>query len=301
MAMDEVLLRAAGQPLLRVYGWSAPAVSFGYFGRFAEVRRLWPARELVRRWTGGGIVPHGEDFTYTLVVPRGEPFAGRPAGETYRLIHEAVAAAMGDADGALTFADGRAESVGRVFCEPGGARHPRGRDQDRRRGAAADAPGTAPPGEHPAERARERVCGAPRRGARGAGETESALGSGDGRGGTGSPRRSTERRSGSSASDVPAAKENRAKARPLHGFRKRTGRNYSGFFSVGAARAPGWCLQAPESWRWGPGAASSGPEPEWWSRAWRSASSEPARESSYPGRPASSERRWCRPRAAWWW
>lgn len=118
MALDEVLLRAAVQPLLRVYGWSAPAVSFGYFGHFAEVRRLWPARELVRRWTGGGIVPHGEDFTYTLVVPKTEPFAGRPAAESYRLIHEAVAAALGDAAGALSLAAGAPKMSDECFANP---------------------------------------------------------------------------------------------------------------------------------------------------------------------------------------
>lgn len=118
MAMDEVLLREAVQPLLRVYAWSGPAISFGYFGRFAEVWPLWPERQLIRRWTGGGIVPHGEDLTYTLVVPRSHPFAARTAGETYRLIHEAVALALGQAGGPLSLAAGAPKVSDECFANP---------------------------------------------------------------------------------------------------------------------------------------------------------------------------------------
>ena len=63
MALDEVLLRRAAGPLLRVYRWARPAVSFGYFGKVADAEAAWPGREMVRRWTGGGIVPHGADVT----------------------------------------------------------------------------------------------------------------------------------------------------------------------------------------------------------------------------------------------
>jgi lipoate-protein ligase A len=115
MAMDEVLLRAAVQPLLRVYGWAAPTVSFGYFGRFAEIQPLWPERELVRRWTGGGIVPHGEDLTYTLLVPKSDPFAGESSAESYRMIHEAVAQALG---GALSLAAGAPKVSDECFANP---------------------------------------------------------------------------------------------------------------------------------------------------------------------------------------
>src|ERR1700722_14928864 len=88
MAIDEALLHAASEPILRVYRWIRPAVSFGYFGRFDDVAEAWPGREMVRRWTGGGVVAHGEDITYTLIVPRGLPFFQNSARESYRLIHE---------------------------------------------------------------------------------------------------------------------------------------------------------------------------------------------------------------------
>jgi lipoate-protein ligase A len=104
MAIDEALLRTMTGPLLRIYGWERPAASFGYFGKWTEVANAWPDRDLVRRWTGGGIVPHGEDVTYTLIVPRAHPFFARSPLETYRAIHEQVAAAIGDAALALVAA-----------------------------------------------------------------------------------------------------------------------------------------------------------------------------------------------------
>ena len=94
MALDEVLLASCRGPLLRVYRWERPAVSFGYFGKVADVETAWPGREMVRRWTGGGIVPHGADVTYTLLVPRACALARRPPEESYRVIHEHLAALL---------------------------------------------------------------------------------------------------------------------------------------------------------------------------------------------------------------
>jgi lipoate-protein ligase A len=94
MAVDEIILHAAEHPALRVYRWAVPSVSFGYFGRHREVATRWPGRALVRRWTGGGEVPHGEDFTYTLVVPAAHPFARCPVRESYRAAHLALAALL---------------------------------------------------------------------------------------------------------------------------------------------------------------------------------------------------------------
>ena len=97
MAIDEALLRAVSAPTLRVYRWARPAVSFGYFGKWADAARAWPDRDIVRRWTGGGIVPHWEDVTYSLVVPRAHPFVAVGPAQSYRAIHECVAAVLRNA------------------------------------------------------------------------------------------------------------------------------------------------------------------------------------------------------------
>ena len=94
MALDEALLEMTQRPLLRVYRWSEPTLSFGYSLPIASVKDRFPALPCVRRWTGGGIVDHLDDWTFALLVPWSEPFAGARPGQAYRLIHSGVAAAL---------------------------------------------------------------------------------------------------------------------------------------------------------------------------------------------------------------
>jgi lipoate-protein ligase A len=93
MALDETLLENLGDlPVLRIYGWKGDWISLGYFQRLAEARRLFPDRgvQFVRRMTGGGIVDHRRDLTYSLLVPRGLPMAEARGDESYRRIHQSV-------------------------------------------------------------------------------------------------------------------------------------------------------------------------------------------------------------------
>lgn len=95
MALDEALLRTAAdrsRPLLRVYAWDKPAVSFGYFQKYpAHLAADWV---LVRRPTGGGVVYHRDDTTYTVVVPPGHPLYQMTTREAYCALHQAVAASF---------------------------------------------------------------------------------------------------------------------------------------------------------------------------------------------------------------
>jgi lipoate-protein ligase A len=97
MALDEALLEAAvrsGRPVLRFYGWTEPAASFGYFQKYSEVERATSLRPLIRRPTGGGIVPHDSDWTYSLVFPPGHEWHSLKAEESYRRVHEWIRAAF---------------------------------------------------------------------------------------------------------------------------------------------------------------------------------------------------------------
>jgi len=90
MAIDEVLLEAAadlGAPLLRFYSWSELAASFGYSQRYAEIVKLTPLRPLVRRPTGGGLVAHEADWTYSLVFSPTVPWYSLKAIESYQRVH----------------------------------------------------------------------------------------------------------------------------------------------------------------------------------------------------------------------
>jgi lipoyl(octanoyl) transferase len=90
MAVDEALLETATAPTLRFYRWERPSVSFGYFGKLKDARAAAAERQLVRRWTGGGIVLHDDDVTYSVILPRDKT----PSREVYAAIHTALQQAL---------------------------------------------------------------------------------------------------------------------------------------------------------------------------------------------------------------
>ena len=91
MALDEALLEAMPRlqaPVLRFYSWTEPAATFGYFQKYAEVQAATKLRPVIRRPTGGGIVPHDADWTYSVVFPPGHEWHSLKAEESYRRIHD---------------------------------------------------------------------------------------------------------------------------------------------------------------------------------------------------------------------
>jgi lipoyl(octanoyl) transferase len=109
MAIDEALLETAVVPTIRFYRWRFPALSFGYFGRFSDVASYAAERDLVRRWTGGGIVFHGDDLTYSIVIPASDPAFSESSILIYEKVHRALAEA-------LNGSSRRAELVGSAHC-----------------------------------------------------------------------------------------------------------------------------------------------------------------------------------------
>jgi lipoate-protein ligase A len=94
MAIDEALLECAAVPSIRFYRWQSPALSFGYFGIFSVVAIYASERDLVRRWTGGGIVFHGEDLTYAIIIPASDPAFHQSSMTIYEKIHRTLADAL---------------------------------------------------------------------------------------------------------------------------------------------------------------------------------------------------------------
>jgi lipoyl(octanoyl) transferase len=91
MALDEALLETAPEtahPVLRFYGWTQPAATFGYFQHIAEIERVTPLRPLIRRPTGGGLVPHDRDWTYSVAIPPQHPWYELRAAESYERMHQ---------------------------------------------------------------------------------------------------------------------------------------------------------------------------------------------------------------------
>jgi len=100
MALDFLLLQRYPAPAaarFRHYEWRTVAFTFGLSQTMDYVRANIPAGEtfdLCRRPTGGGVVDHRNDWTYSLVIPRAHTLFDAPATQAYREVHACLAAAM---------------------------------------------------------------------------------------------------------------------------------------------------------------------------------------------------------------
>src|SRR5512138_1693627 len=94
MAIDEALLSSfdpnRSLPVLRLYGWSPAALSLGRFQNAEDVLDLDRCQAagipVVRRITGGGIIYHAAELTYSLVCA---PYHLTPAAsikESFRIL-----------------------------------------------------------------------------------------------------------------------------------------------------------------------------------------------------------------------
>ena len=119
MALDEALLEAMPRllkPVLRFYGWTKPAASFGYFQKFSEIERTTLLRPLVRRPTGGGLVPHDADWTYSVAFPTVHEWYSTSAVESYRRVHEWIQRAFAELTISTELAPGcRTSAPGQCF------------------------------------------------------------------------------------------------------------------------------------------------------------------------------------------
>jgi Lipoate-protein ligase A len=94
MGIDEALLgsvsRGEAEPTLRLYTWSPPCVTVGYFQSLeAEVDLEACSRlgvDAVRRLTGGGAVFHDRELTYSIVLPLGHELAPEDILDSYKRI-----------------------------------------------------------------------------------------------------------------------------------------------------------------------------------------------------------------------
>ncbi|MGZ8919847.1 MAG: lipoate--protein ligase family protein, partial [Limisphaerales bacterium] len=97
MAFDEALLEqcgAIGTPILRLYSWSKPAATFGYSQHYDDIAAWAVLRPLIRRPTGGGLVPHDIDWTYSLVFPPSDSWYHLRAEESYRRVHDWISSSF---------------------------------------------------------------------------------------------------------------------------------------------------------------------------------------------------------------
>lgn len=114
MALDEALLETVSLPTLRLYRWDHPALTFGYFNRYADLGED-RQRDCARRWTGGGIVLHGDDLTYALVIPASDAAFAESTMSIYEKSHGAIQRAI---DGAILANEASAKISESCFANP---------------------------------------------------------------------------------------------------------------------------------------------------------------------------------------
>ncbi len=119
MAVDEAVARevASGSsvPTVRVFGWSPPAVSFGYAQRVAREVDLEKCRRMgvgvVRRPSGGRAVLHWNELTYSVLCPEEDPILGGSIQDSYRKISLCLVDGLRSLGLEVEFEPGRQASV----------------------------------------------------------------------------------------------------------------------------------------------------------------------------------------------
>ncbi len=95
MAIDEELLyesQMLDTPFLRFYEWDRKAMSIGYIQSYSKTAR--EGYSVVRRPTGGGVVFHDIDLTYTITVPKGHKIELLPREQSYHIFHKVIIDAL---------------------------------------------------------------------------------------------------------------------------------------------------------------------------------------------------------------
>lgn len=102
MAIDEALTRECidyegNSAVIRFYTWKETSCSIGYFQKIENVFKA-PDRKripVVRRPTGGGIVYHGNDITFSIVTKRMQSNGQENITSFYKLIGESLLRGLG--------------------------------------------------------------------------------------------------------------------------------------------------------------------------------------------------------------
>lgn len=89
----DLLEEGVTHPFLRFYEWSSDAITYGYFIKPDSWLRTLP-QNIARRPTGGGLIFHENDFSFTLALPLTCSLVNLTAVERYKMINSQVVDAI---------------------------------------------------------------------------------------------------------------------------------------------------------------------------------------------------------------
>ena len=98
MAFDAMLLRRLAcvqQPVLHLYEWEAPSITYGYFLDPDKIFSLNNVRtlgvQIARRPTGGGAIAHVTDLAFSMLIPAAHPAFSTNTLDNYAYINKIIA------------------------------------------------------------------------------------------------------------------------------------------------------------------------------------------------------------------
>ncbi|GAB4233500.1 MAG: hypothetical protein Tsb0021_12480 [Chlamydiales bacterium] len=101
MAYDQEMLEQAAiirRPILRFYSWTKPSATYGYFidpQRYFKLDQLNTFElDIARRPTGGGILFHTDDLTFSVLIPSTHKAFSNQTLENYRYVNERIIQAL---------------------------------------------------------------------------------------------------------------------------------------------------------------------------------------------------------------
>lgn len=108
------------RPLLRFYEWEKKAITYGHFIDPHKYLKLECAKKLgfdiARRPTGGGILFHIQDFTFTVAIPCHHPNCSKNVLENYHFVNSTVLQAIHEIGSFCNLAEKKETLPLREFC-----------------------------------------------------------------------------------------------------------------------------------------------------------------------------------------
>ena len=85
-------------PLLHLYAWQAPSITYGYFAPIWDLvdqeKVIQRGIDIAKRPTGGGVLFHEDDFSFSLLIPHTHPIYSKNTEENYFWINSVVKEAL---------------------------------------------------------------------------------------------------------------------------------------------------------------------------------------------------------------